>query len=435
MSQNTARILFLVSLFLFALVGLNLTSLFSGSDKPKTNNLVSTNETGQVLPGNSSPTVYYKFYLKDASVLGAVLNVNSENSTSYLTGATAVVLNQSSFHCGDNGSNYAFTDYSGLYKIVCQEEGTMQVQISKDGYVTKTASLSPYTGEIPTITLSKYVPPPPPPPSVKDVDLPKVFTKDSTNLGKIKNTKKVKDFTLDTKKATIKFKETLNLSSSSLKDKFKKLDKYVKMTETGVVGLDSKSLSVLNKKAEVKMKSLPWVLKPRVLVDGKENPKVVTNIKYEKGILSFDAAHFSTFKAAPSIVVSEPVNNFEVNEEQLKLQGVVSDTTASVSATFNGQKPSNLKVATDSGKFAVTFNLVEGYNQIVLKALSPNGTGTTAEIIGTFVRKSNNLYLYVIIGLLVLISVGSMIYTFKVIKKTKPVNTSSADTKPQKDLQ
>jgi hypothetical protein len=40
------------------------------------------------------------------------------------------------------------------------------------------------------------------------------------------------------------------------------------------------------------MKNLGFVQTPRVLVDGKEDKSVVSNLKYKDRTLTFDAAHF-----------------------------------------------------------------------------------------------------------------------------------------------
>lgn len=380
---------------------------------------------GRVLPGSTPTTYYYKFYLKDASVLGAVLPGNTDPDPSLITGATTTVLNPSSFTCGDSGSDYTFHESNGLYKLICQETGTMQVQISKSGYNTKTASLIYYQGEIPTIYLSRYVEPPPPPETIKDVTLPKIFREKgskTTDLASIKNLAKVKNLTLDTKKSTIKFKEVVNLSSAVTKNKFKKLHEYVKMNQDAVVGLDSGALKVLNKKASVTMKGLAWVSTPRVLVDGKEDKSVVSNIKYSDGTLTFDVKHFSTLKAAPSIKVIEPVEDFEVSDKQIKLKGVVSDSTASVSAKLNDKDLGKLKVATSSGEFEATLDLVAGYNEIIIKALSTNGTKVSVTISGVF--QESNLYLYITIVILALVAVVTMVFSFVKLRKSKATSST-----------
>jgi hypothetical protein len=177
------------------------------------------------------------------------------------------------------------------------------------------------------------------------------------------------------------------------------------------------------------MKGLTWVSKPRVLVDGKEDKSVVSNIQYSDGKLTFDVKHFSTLKAAPSITVKEPVNNFEVSDEQIQLKGVVSDSTASVSAKLNNKDLGKLKVATSSGEFIATLDLIEGFNEIIVKAVSSNGTDDSVLISGTLVLKNNNLYLYLIIGFLALVAIGLMVYSFLKMRKNK--SSSPPSQKPK----
>ena len=441
MSEKYARLFFLLPLLLLTLVGLNVISLNSDPSEQTDTKIAASlqGEKGEVLPGSTS-TYYYKFYLKDASVLGAVLPGSTSPDGAFISGANIAILNQSSFHCGDSGSNYTFEYYSGLYKLICQEAGTMQLEISNSGYETKYVSLAYYQGEISTITLSKYIPPPPPTPeTIKDVKLPNIFSQSegTTDLSKISDPAKVNDLTLGTKKALIKFKEAVDLSSDLVRDKFKTLDKYVNMDATGIVGLDSVALPNLNKKANVQMKGLPWLEQPRVLVNGKEDKKIVSNISYSKGVLSFDVTSFSTFKAAPTVRIEEPANNFQAEKSQVILRGKVTDPTASVSATLNNKNLGNLKVATTSGKFITNLNLVEGINKVVINALSANGATASAKIAGTFIPASevNSLVIYLVLGLLTLIALVAMVYYFVKNKVSSPLpkNQGEVNSLPKQE--
>jgi len=435
-NQKTTRLAFLLSFLLLTLVGLGFTSLLSDKNKTTSENNLSLSQNfakGRVLPG-SVESYYYKFYLKDASVLGAVLPGTSEPDSSLITGATATVVNKTSFHCGDSGSDYNFAEYtSGLYKIICQEVASMQVRITKSGYQSKTAAISHYQGEIPIIYLTKYVPPPlpPPPETIKDITLPPVFREEgtqTTDLSKVVDPAKVENLTLDTTKATIKIKEVVDLSSTAVKDKFKELDDYVKLDTTALVFLDSVSLPEINKKAAVTMKGLPWLAQPRVLVDGRQDKSIVSNIKYVKGTLTFDVTHFSVLQAAPSINISEPVNNFSTKENQINLVGKVTDPTASVSAKLNKRDLGKLKIATASGKFSAKVNLAEGVNKIVVNALSANGATASATVSGTLVLEKN-LFLYIILGFLAWMALIIMgIAVFKMRKK-KDSSTLSQPSK------
>jgi len=432
-----ARAGFLLSLALVGIVVLDFLSLNAfraEENKKEVDRKIGfyTQDEGSVLPGGS-PTYYYKFYLKDSAFQNIT---NSESSDeSYISGASVTVLNQSSFHCGDGGNHYTFEYYSGLYKLICQEAATMSLQIAASGYFTKTVSLAYYQGEIATIYLSKYVASTPPPPeTIKDVSLPKVFkeTGKSTNLTKIKDPAKVEGLILDTKFNTIKYKEVVNLSSTATKDKFKILDKYVKASQKGIVGLDSQSLGALNKQATVTMKSLTFSKTPKILVDGQEDKdKVVTDIKYEDGTLSFDVKHFSTFTVAPEITITEPQSRFETKNSQIDLKGTVSDRIASVSAKINGKNVAGLKVSTSSGEFSAKLDLIEGVNKIIVSALSDNGATSSASVSGSLILVSNSLTspLSLLLAVLALVALGLVIWSGKMwMKKRKTETTKPSST-------
>lgn len=413
--QRSALSVLILSVFLFSLVTIDFFKLQNISGEPqtlgeKTNLVDKANEIGRVLgdvlPGSTGSTYYYKFYLKDQT--GTAITSQENSDKALIKGATVSVTNKSSFTCGDGGTNYSFAEYDGLYKILCNESATMQIRISKSGYSTKNTSLSVYNGEIPTIYLSRYVAPPPPPPpeTIKDVKLPGEFseTGGSTNLAAISDPTNVTDLTLDTNSSTIKFKEAVNLADSTVKDKFKELNKYVKADQKGVVGVDSVNLPVLNKKATITMKSLAFVKQPKVLVDGKEDKSVVSNIVYKDGTLTFDVTHFSTFTAVPTIEIKEPVNNFETKTKKLTLRGSVSDPTASVSAKLNNQDLGKLEVATQSGEFKKEIELSVGKNNIVVSALTSNLATVSASVSATLIKSTNLAFMYLLLLILLAFS-------------------------------
>lgn len=438
MRHQYAQLIFVLSIFLFSLVSLDFFRLNSIEKNraivpPKANLSQVVSEIGRVLPGSTS-NYFYKFYLKDSS---AAANITTQTTdSSYISGATIKITNSSSFHCGDSGSDFTFVYNEPYYKLSCQEAGEMKLQISKSGYNTKNTSISHYQGEIPTIYLTKATPKPPPPPppppeTIKDVKLPDKFSKTgaSTDLSKVSDSASVPNLTLDTEKGTIVYKEAVDLSSSETKDKFKELDKYVKAEQTGVVGVDSTNLPSLNKKATITMKDLTFVKTPKILVDGKEDSSVVTNIKYEKGKLTFDVAHFSTFVASPTLEITSPTNNFEVKEKKLFLKGKVSDTAASVSAKLNNKDIGRIKVSSSSGEFSKEISLGDGQNKIVVTALALNGAKVAATVSGILLKGSNLLPFYATLVLLALIAGYGIIYSVrkmsKKLKKEDTQNTSN----------
>jgi len=422
--HHYARLIFILSAFLLSLVFLDFAKIHSNSQKvdslsSKKSLTQAVEEIGKVLPGESA-TYYYKFYLKDSSAADNI-TTNNQTDSSMITGASVVVTNKSSFHCGENGSDYAFSEFGGLYKLICQEAGEMKLTISKSGYITKSTSISQYNGEIPIIYLTKAIaktstPLASAPETIKNVSLPPQFKEagsETTDLSKISDVAKVEGFTIETKLGKIKFIESVDLSSAETKDKFKELDKYVKMDKAGVISLDSNNLPTLNKKANLTMKALPFIKTPRVLVDGKEKKEVVTNIQYKDGVLSFDVAHFSTFTVAPTVGINEPADNFETKDQKITLRGSTSDPTASVSAKLNGKDLGKLQVASDSGIFKKEIDLTEGKNVIVVEAISNLGIKATATVSGIFLKTSNKVPTYIL--LLILATIGA----FGLLRSTK----------------
>ena len=269
---------------------------------------------------------------------------------------------------------------------------------------------------------------------ISDIKLPSVFSakgSKSTNLTKIKDPKKVKNFTVDVVgKSKITFNDILNLSSSKVPSLFKSLDKYIKMNKLGVVEVDTKTLTMLaKKKATVSMSNLPFIETPDILVNGKPDTASITSkVNYEKGTLSFDVTSFSKFEAVPKLEITEPQDGFNVEDPNITLRGKVSDPEASVSAKLNGQMLGNLKVASESGQFSKQLTLPEGNNSIVVEAVSKFGPLLVATASGVFTPKQDILSINQIIGIglviiiLLLASGGAWWYYKK--RKTSPASSS-----------
>lgn len=438
--QRSAPLILGLSLVLLLLVGVDFIQVQQLSKETERSeqksDLVSrAREIGQVLNESSSNSYLYKFYLKDET--GTAITSSSKNSEKALIkGATVTVTNKSSFTCGDDGSNYTFADYDGLYKISCGESATMNIRISKSGYNTKNMTLAVYNGEIPTIYLSRYVAPPPPPPpeTIKDVKLPAEFseTGGSTNLSAIADPSKVENLTLDTNSNTIKYTEVVDLSATDTKDKFKELNKYVNADKKGVVGVDSTNLAALNKKATITMKSLGFTKTPKILVDGKDAGASVTNVVYKDGTLTFDVTKFSTYVAAPTIDISEPENNFETKDKKMTVRGSVSDPTATVSAQLNNRDLGKVQVATDSGIFSKEIELDEGSNKIVLAALGSTLATASASVSGTLVKAANLAWVYLVLLMLLAVALAGGFYGFKKMRKgkTETAKVNPSDSTP-----
>lgn len=224
-------------------------------------------------------------------------------------------------------------------------------------------------------------------PTIKNVVLPNVFTQAdvaTTNLAAIEDPAKVADFTLEVAgKNKIVWTEHLDLSSQETIDKLKSLDNFINAATPGIVEVDSAALPQLNKKATITMYNLPFISTPKILVDGVENYFLVSQINYKNGTLSFQAAHFTKFEAAPTLEISEPVPNFTIDKSKITLNGKISDPAAKVLAKLNDKDLGELKVATDSGEFSTKLSLKGGKNTITVSAISNFGPPIFATASGT----------------------------------------------------
>ena len=184
--------------------------------------------------------------------------------------------------------------------------------------------------------------------------------------------------------------------------------------------LDSENLKELNKKAQIEMAGLPYLEKPKILVDGEEDPSVVSNITYEKGIATFDITHFSKFEAVPTIELVEPTDNFDVQNPSITLKGKISDPTATVSASLNSTDLGEIPVASGSGEFVKNITLTEGDNTILVTAASSLGATLSAQLKGVYQPEKLNSFL--IIGgasILVVLTIAVAVIYF-IRKKKKP---------------
>lgn len=466
MKRNHARLILVLSVLLFTIVGFDLASLFSVKNKenqnisvPKRDLVQTVNDLGYVLAGG---VYYYRFELYETGTdnffvdaAATVVNTASFQGSNACTGLDGIALTNTFYI-----SNY----HNSFYEINCGTNVNMTVSVSRAGYQTKQFTLNPDNSTVapsgiltqisidktttstntttnttikkPTTTSTK-------PPvktavkveTIKDVTLPTAFKgtgSSSTDLSKINDTAKVEGLRLDTDKSTIEFKAAVDLSSTDTRDKFKNLGIFVRANQTGVVSIDSTNLPALNKPATITMKSLPFVKTPRVLVNGKVDSSVVSNIKFSNGTLTFDVTHFSTFTAAPTVGIVEPADKLETKETPLTLRGTVSDRTASVSAKVNGRSLGKLQLATASGEFKKSVDLEQGVNKIVVSALSANGNTASATVSVTLLIAASNLMpYYLIVGLLAVIAALGFILAVRKIKhhtSPKPPTSGSSTT-------
>ncbi len=446
MQKIHAQLLVGLSILLLLLVSIDLFAIKDKNKEPnisqqKSNLVDKVNKVGKVLSGCGA---CWEMFIKDSS------------TSAYITDARAELITHDAFSvCYSDATTTSWVFGVGYfapneYGLDCNlQTGTnpdqVTVSITKSGYQSKTTSI-PYRNpdySIPTVLLTsaqeansvtssssnltkKTTTTTSTVETIKNVNLPIEFaTGGSTNLAAIVDPAKVESLTLDTSVGTIKFNETVDLSATETKDKFKELDKYVKIEQEGVISIDSTNLPVLNKKATLTMKGLGFVKTPRVLYNGKEDKSVVSNIKYKNGVLTFDVTKFSTFTAAPTVGINEPANNFETTEKTVTLKGTVSDPTATVSAKLNNKDLGKLKVST-GGAFEKEVVLEEGDNNLVVTALS-NTLATASASVSGVLKSANLTLIYALLGFLVVIGLGGLVYT---IKKMHKSSTTQPQPKP-----
>lgn len=424
MHKSHAQLLTALSIILLVFVAIDIFKISNREEakrtEQKTNLVEKADEIGQVLSGYANDFI---FLVKDSS------------NNSSISDATVAA---------NTGGCYVYTKPS-YYHIGCDSAGPISITVSRSGYTSKTTNINKYVYGNPDVVVTLV-------PatsnsnsnsstpssttqnkttsttkavdnsaaissgSIKDVVLPSEFsTEKTTKLSSIPDLTKVEDFTLDTSYGTIKFESPVDLSGSDVVGKFISLNEYVYLSQIGVVQLDSAILPFLNKPATITMKDLTFVKTPRVLVDGKEDKSVVSNVKYKDKILTFDVKHFTTFTAAPTVGINEPANNFEVNSKTMKLKGTVSDPSASVSAKLNNKDLGKLKIST-TGAFEKEIDLEEGENNIVVSAIADNLATASASVSG--ILKSSNLAgIFALLGFLTVIAIGGLIYAIRYLRK------------------
>ena len=148
------------------------------------------------------------------------------------------------------------------------------------------------------------------------------------------------------------------------------------MDQPGIIDLDSKTLSALNKKATLTMYKLRHVFKPEILIDGKRDTKnVVGNADYNKkeGTFTFDISHFSVFTAVPKLVLITPTTAI-IKSNKVGITLGVSDPNAIVTGSFNGVELAKIIPDNKTGEFTLQkLSFKEGENILKLEATSELG--------------------------------------------------------------
>ncbi|MBN1915640.1 Ig-like domain-containing protein [Candidatus Dojkabacteria bacterium] len=217
---------------------------------------------------------------------------------------------------------------------------------------------------------------------ILDVTMPSSFTKVGSTSTILRNIKisevpAVKNFTLDDPTANkIVFLQEVNLSDNSFAEKFAQLDRYVSISETGRVILDSDALPELNKKAKITMRGMNLVSgsNPTIVEDGSVTTKV-TNIMYSNQILTFDVAGFSNYAFKPTLKIEAPESTMEPT---FTIQGEVDDLDSLIDIYLGEERILEELEPEDDGTFVFSYNLEEEENSFRIIASSKNGE--TAEV-------------------------------------------------------
>lgn len=270
--------------------------------------------------------------------------------------------------------------------------------------------------------------------SITKVKLPSTFTQEgskTTDLSKIKDPKKVTGLVLDVVgKGTIKFNETVDLSANKTIAAFEKLNDYLKV-QNGIVNLNSKTLSALNKKATITMYKLKHKFTPEVLVDGKKDAKgVVKNLKYDTktGTLTFDVDHFSKFEAAAKFEIISPASS-EITDSNTVVKVKVSDPETTVTGSFNGVELARMAPDKETGEFTLeklSFN--QGENTLKLSGKSKLGAVASLTVKFIFGQEvpiekpdKTKLLINVALGTLIFLGLAATIgYLVYKKRKTQP---------------
>ena len=109
-------------------------------------------------------------------------------------------------------------------------------------------------------------------------------------------------------------------------------EKYIEIT-TGKVSIDTQKLPQLaNKSAMIFMEGLSFLKTPKIMMDGKECENICSQVEYDaqKGILTFNVAHFTTFQLEVSDqeINKQPYQKIDTPKNKAKIQTITMPQTA-----------------------------------------------------------------------------------------------------------
>ncbi|MEW5762047.1 MAG: S-layer homology domain-containing protein [Bacillota bacterium] len=156
----------------------------------------------------------------------------------------------------------------------------------------------------------------------------------------------------------------------------------VDLSRPGTVVLAAENLPAFrNLPVEVTLYGLPYTSLPDLLLDGKPAGDAVSNLVYTPpgggagGILSFRAAHSSTFAAVPRVEILSPRDGATVREPCCTVRGTVNDPGAAVRVAAGGAE---YAVTATGGAWDLIVPLQEGENLLTVTALGSIAADLTA---------------------------------------------------------
>lgn len=284
-------------------------------------------------------------------------------------------------------------------------------------------------------------------PEEVEIELPSSFHLPTSTTTELKGStaddlKAVRNFTLHVPDvAKIVYNETLDLSNEDTIKKLNKLDQYVFLDHPGEVSIATDLIPELDKPATITLYGLSFVslgndYQPTIVKDDQDAGDAVKNVTLTgSAAISFDVESFSTYAVRPTLKFDQ--TDYEVNETNHEIKGMVDDLNSEVTIYLNDEKLTKVVDINDDGSFVIPVDLVGGENvvQVIATGISEQSATESLTITNTSPdapqaeKESTDMSL--ILGLLLILGgvglgVGYLVKTKKIKlfnKKNKQVVT------------
>lgn len=231
----------------------------------------------------------------------------------------------------------------------------------------------------------------------------------TTVLSDIDDPTRVEEFTLDVFGAGyVMWAETIDISSQEALAALDNVEEYVTIT-SWFFYIEWEFWAIWEVPVEVTLHNPEVVAEPVIYKDG--NPADVGEVKVvpnEKGgsDIKFTATGGGKYEVKHAITLDEQNPKVSSRNETYTLSGYVSDPTAQVTVTVNGEALSE-KITPDpkTGRFERAITLIFGNNSIALAAESPNGAidPVTLNVSHT---EGRNPWLYILGAIILLLGIA-----------------------------